>query len=263
MKEIERLQKIIDESKNIVFFGGAGVSTESGMKDFRGKNGLYKIKTLNKSPEYLLSIACLYENPKLFFEYYKKNMNCLNIEPNITHKYLKKLEDTGKLKAIVTQNIDGLHQKAGSKKVIELHGTIYNNYCTKCYKKYKENYIFETKGIPKCECGGIVRPDVVLYGEMLPDSFEIASHYILKAETLIVAGTSLTVQPASGLINQFTGKHLIILNNDKTPYDEVAEIVINKPLWEIISKLKIWKKIKNVKFLKKNQKNRYKIKKMC
>lgn len=236
MEEIKQLKKIIDESKNIVFFGGAEVSTESGIKNFREKNRLYKIKTINKKPEYLLSTTCLYENPKLFFDYYRKNLNYLDIKPNITHKYLKKLEDKGTLKAIITQNIDGLHQKAGSKNVIELHGTIYNNHCTKCYKKYKENYIFDTKGIPKCECGGTIRPDIILYGEKSLDTYELAAYYIEKADTLIIGGISM--QPASGLINLFTGKHLIIINNEKTPYDKVAEIIINKPLGEIFTKLK-------------------------
>ena len=241
MDNIEKLQKIIDESNNIVFFGGAGVSTESGIKDFRGKNGLYKEgqrKNLNVSPEYMLSISCLIDEPLEFFEYYRNNLNCEDAKPNITHKYLKKLEDRGKLKAIITQNIDGLHQKAGSNNILEIHGTTYRNYCMDCNKEYSHDFIFKNKGIPRCSCGGIVRPDVVLYGEMLPDSYIKAIDYIRKADLLIVAGTSLTVQPASGLINYFRGNNLVIINLSKTPYDNVATLVFNKPLKEVISKLK-------------------------
>ena len=239
MNNIEKLQKLIDESTNIVFFGGAGVSTESGIKDFRGKNGLYQKKVkLSKSPEYMLSHTCLVNEPKLFFEYYKNNMDCRNYKPNITHKYLKSLEDTGKLKAIITQNIDGLHQKAGSKNVLELHGTTRICYCINCKKEYSEEYIFNYKGIPKCKCGGIVRPDVTLYGEMLPDSYTKAINYIKEADLLIVAGTSLTVEPASSLINYFNGKNLVIINDTHTPYDYLANIIINEQLGSVFSKLK-------------------------
>ena len=239
MNDIKKLQDLIDSSNNIAFFGLAGVSTDSGLKDFRGKNGLYKNREFYSfSPEYMLSSRCLYEEPLKFFEYYRNNMNFLNAKPNIIHKYLKKLEDEGKLKAIVTQNIDGLHQKAGSKNVLEIHGTTSKSYCAKCMKAYPGEYIFETSGIPKCECGGTIRPDVVLYGEMLPEAFEIASYYISKADLLIVAGTSLTVQPASGLLNLFNGKHLVIINATPTPYDSIAELVINKPLKEVFGNLK-------------------------
>jgi NAD-dependent deacetylase len=238
MDEINKLQNIIDTSENIVFFGGAGVSTESGLKDFRGKNGLYKEIDNDYPPEYMLSIKCLLKEPDLFFDYYRKNLDSLNIEPNITHKYLTKLEESGKLKAIVTQNIDGLHQRAGSKNVLEVHGTTYKNYCMKCGKEYPFDYIFKSKGIPKCSCGGTIRPDVTLYGEMLPEAYSLAVSYIMKADTLIVAGTSLTVEPAASLLRYFDGKHLVIINNTPTPYDDYAELVINKPLGEIFSKLK-------------------------
>ena len=239
MNNIEKLQSLIDNSNKIVFFGGAGVSTESGIKDFRGKNGLYKSKLkLDRSPEYMLSHECLVKEPEIFFEYYRKNMNFLNIEPNITHKYLKKLEDKNKLMAIVTQNIDGLHQKAGSKNVLEIHGTTYKCYCTECGKKYDGDYIFKSHDVPKCECGGVVRPDVVLYGEMLPEAYNIAAYCIANADLLIVAGTSLTVEPASSLVRLFSGKHLVIINETKTSYDDIAELVINKPLGEVFSKLK-------------------------
>ena len=239
MDEIKRLQELIDNSNNIVFFGGAGVSTESGIKDFRGKDGLYKEKYNDYPPEYMLSIDCLLREPELFFKYYREKMNTLDVQPNITHKFLTKLEESGKLKAIVTQNIDGLHQRAGSKNILEVHGTTYRNYCMNCKKEFPNDYIFKSKGIPKCECGGIVRPDVTLYGEMLPNAYEIAISYIAKADLLIVAGTSLTVQPASSLVSFFRGKHLVIINNSSTPYDYFAELIINKPLGEVFSKLKI------------------------
>lgn len=238
MKKIEKLQELIDNSKNIVFFGGAGVSTESGIKDFRGKNGLYTNSENSISPEYMLSSKCLYNEPELFFKYYKENMNTLNYKPNIVHNYLTKLEDSGKLSAIVTQNIDGLHQKAGSKNVLEVHGTTYKCYCDKCKKEYSGDYIFNSEGVPTCECGGMIRPDVVLYGEMLPEAFYLASYYISSADLLIVAGTSLTVQPASGLVNSFRGKHLVIINDTPTPYDYKAEFVINDKLGKVFSKLK-------------------------
>jgi NAD-dependent deacetylase len=239
MSDIAKLQNLIDNSDNIVFFGGAGVSTESGVRDFRGKNGLYKDeKTSHIVPEYMLSNRCLIKEPEAFFKYYKENMNCLNAKPNIAHYYLKRLEDKGKLKAIVTQNIDGLHQKAGSKNVFEIHGTMNDCYCMKCGKRYQGDYIFKSNGIPKCDCGGVVRPDVVLYGEMLPEAYSYASYYILNADVLIVAGTSLTVEPASGLLKVFGGKHLVIINDQKTPYDYMAELIIHKPLGEVFSKLK-------------------------
>lgn len=241
MSDIEKLQKLIDESDNIVFFGGAGVSTESGIKDFRGKDGLYKNKKNTNDfevPEYMLSNRCLYTEPEKFYEYYRANMNVLDYKPNITHKYLKKLEDIGKLKAIVTQNIDGLHQKAGSKNVLEIHGTVNRNYCLKCGKEYSPKDVFNSRGVPKCECGGLIRPDVTLYGEMLPEAYNQAIYYIMKADLLLVAGTSLTVEPASSLVRIFNGKHLVIINNDVTNYDYMAELVINKPLGEVFSKLK-------------------------
>lgn len=236
MTDIEKLQELINNSNNIVFFGGAGVSTESGIKDFRGKNGLYKKQDIQ--PEYMLSNRCLYNEPSLFFDYYRNNMNCLEAKPNITHKYLKNLEDKGKLKAIITQNIDGLHNKAGSNNVLEIHGSIYRNYCSKCYKEYKSDYIFKSSGIPKCECGGIIRPDVTLYGENLPDSFDKAIYYINNADLLIVAGTSLTVEPACSLVRLFKGNNLVIINNDPTPFDNYAQLVIHKPLGSIFNNLK-------------------------
>ena len=233
MDKLEKLKSMIDECNNIVVFTGAGVSTDSGLKDFRGKNGLYKEKTIYPA-EYMLSSDCFYEKQDLFFDYYKNNFNCLEVKPNITHKMLKKLEDTHKLKAIITQNIDGLHTKAGSKNVYEIHGTIHKNHCIKCHKEYDANYIFNQRGIPKCTCGATIKPDVVLYGEALPeDAYEKGIKAISKADILIVAGSSLTVFPASGMISYFHGKYLVILNQDKTPYDNMADLVINDELTKI------------------------------
>lgn len=235
MEKQENLKRLIDEADNIVFFGGAGVSTASGIKDFRGKNGLYKEK-MDYPPEYLLSSNCFYQEPELFFKFYKENMNALEYEPNIVHKYLSKLERIGKLKAIVTQNIDGLHQKAGSKNVYEIHGTIYKNHCVKCHKFYDAQSVFASDGIPKCECGGIIKPDVVLYGEMLPSCYNGALLAISKADLLLVAGTSLTVEPAASLVRLCQGK-LVILNDTKTPYDNLATLVINAKLEDIFANL--------------------------
>ena len=186
MNDIDKLQSMIDECNNIVFFGGAGVSTESGIKDFRGKDGIYK-----ENPEYMLSSTCFYEETDKFYKFYKDKMNCLSAKPNITHNYLKKLEDNSKLSAIITQNIDGLHTKAGNKNVYEIHGTIMRNYCIKCNKEYSAEYVFNSNGIPKCSCGGIIKPDVVLYGESLPEyEYSSSIESIIKSDMLIVAGTS-------------------------------------------------------------------------
>ena len=231
--KIQKLKQMIDECNNIVAFTGAGVSTDSGLKDFRGKNGLYKEKTIYPA-EYMLSNNCFYTNTELFYEYYKENFNCLDVLPNDTHKMLKKLEDIGKLKAIITQNIDGLHTKAGSKNVYEIHGTILKNYCLKCHKEYDAKYVFESSGIPKCKCGGIIKPHVVLYGESLPEKeYQDGIKAISKADMLIIAGTSLTVYPASSMIDYFHGKYLVILNQDKTPYDNIANLVINDELKKV------------------------------
>ena len=237
MDKIEKLQKMIDEAVNIVFFSGAGVSTDSGLKDFRSKDGLYNMK-YKYSPEEMLSSYMFYKEPEEFYKFYKDNLNSLNVEPNVTHLYLKKLEDEGKLKGIITQNIDGLHTKAGNKNVLEIHGTIYKNYCIKCHKFFDAKYVFESQGVPKCECGGIIKPYVVLYGEALPSSFLQAEDLIIKAELLIVAGTSLMVQPAAGLVSLFRGKNLVIINNTPTPYDKVATLVIHDNLSNVFSKLK-------------------------
>ena len=242
MKSIKQLQSIIDGSNNIVFLGGAGVSTESGIKDFRGKNGLYSMRDKlppGVTPEYLLSNTCLYFDTELFLENYRKNLNCMDAEPNVTHRFLKELEDAGKLRAIVTQNIDGLHQKAGSRNVFEIHGTLWRNYCKACKKEYPPMYLFDTEGVPNCDCGGLIRPDIVLYGEMLPQSYYDAADIIAEADVLIVAGTSLRVSTAGALVEEFRGDHLVILNDTPTPYDDLAELIIREPLGDIFRHLKV------------------------
>ena len=235
--EIDKLQEIIDNSKFLVVFTGAGVGTLSGLKDFRSNDGLYKEK-LDYPPEYYLSSDCFYHNTKLFYDYYRKNMNFLDTEPNIVHKYLKKLEDNKKLKAVITQNIDGLDKKAGIKNVLEIHGTIYKNHCIHCNKEYGPQIIFENSGIPQCKCGGLIKPQVTLYGESLPECFNDAIDYISKADTLMILGTSLTVNPAAYLVNYFNGNNLVIINKQKTPYDYKADLVINESLSDIFTKLK-------------------------
>ena len=238
MDEISKLQKMIDECDNIVFFGGAGVSTESGLKDFRSKDGLYNMK-YKYPPEEILSHSFFVNNIEEFYKFYKDKLNALAILPNVCHKYLVKLEESGKLKAIVTQNIDGLHQKAGSKNVLELHGTIYDNYCTKCGKSYDASYVFESSCVPRCSCGGIIKPKVVLYEEALDDGVvDEAIYRINKAELLIVVGTSLTVYPASSFVRYFKGKYLVIINNDKTSYDGMADLVIHARIGDVFNKLK-------------------------
>ena len=245
-KEIETFLKMIQESNNIVFFGGAGVSTESGVPDFRSKDGLYNqrdIKFEKYSPEYLLSHTCLVRHTEVFFEYYRQKMDSREIQPNITHKVLAKWEEEGKLSAVVTQNIDGLHQKAGSKRVYELHGTTLRNYCNQCGKEYEADYIFESKEyIPRCQCGGIVRPYVTLYEEGLPeDAVNGAINAISNADMLIIGGTSLTVAPACNLIYDFCGEHLVIINKDslkeKTMINPDSDLIINASLGEVFSKI--------------------------
>lgn len=238
MEKIELLQKYIDECKSIVFFGGAGVSTESGIKDFRSADGLYNMQ-YDYPPEEILSHTFFLNNTKEFYKFYKDKLNCLDTLPNITHKYLTKLENNGKLKGIITQNIDGLHTKANSKKVFELHGSIYRNYCMNCHRFYEAKDIFESKDIPRCSCGGIIKPDVVLYEEALDEKVINKSiELISNAELLLISGTSLTVYPASSFINYFRGKYLVIINRDTTNLDNIANLVINDSLGNVFSKLK-------------------------
>ena len=235
--KIIQLRKIINESSNIVFFGGAGVSTESGIPDFRSKDGLYNQK-YKYPPEVILSHSFFIKNTEEFFKFYNDKMNCLKYEPNITHLKLAKLEKEGKLKAIVTQNIDGLHQKAGSKIVYELHGSVHRNYCMKCNKFYDASYIFNSSFIPKCSCGGVIKPDVVLYEEGLNDEIVKSSiTAIQNADLLIIGGTSLTVYPASSLINYFRGKNLVLINRDPTKFDYKVDLVINDSLGKVFNQI--------------------------
>lgn len=241
MSKISKLQEIIDSSDNIVFFGGAGVSTESGIPDFRSQNGIYKsLKKYGDTPENLVSHSYYLEHTEEFFNYYKDNLVFKDAKPNPAHIALAKLEKIGKLKAIVTQNIDGLHQKAGSKNILELHGSIHRNYCQICGKEYELNPILKSDGIPKCECGGIVKPDVVLYEEPLNNAvLNFSIDYISQADTLIIGGTSLVVYPAAGLINYFNGKNLVLINKSATHYDNLSSLVINDAIGEIFSQIKI------------------------
>ncbi|MBR6407436.1 MAG: NAD-dependent protein deacylase [Clostridia bacterium] len=242
--KIKRLRQFIEESDYIVFFGGAGVSTESGVPDFRSKDGLYNqhdVRFEKYRPEYLLSRSCLLNEPEVFFEFYRQKMDTRGIEPNAAHIFLAKLEEKGKLKAVVTQNIDGLHQKAGSRNVYEIHGTTAKNYCARCGKKYPADYIFESpERIPHCECGAMVRCDVTLYEEQLPgEAVEKSINAISKADMLIIGGTSLTVYPAASYVRYFRGKHLVIINKDHLPYrlDPEKDLEINMPIGQVFSQV--------------------------
>ena len=237
--ENSQLKQWIDSSEHTVFFGGAGVSTESGIPDFRSENGIFKaLEKYGRSPEMLLSRTFFDLRPDVFFRYYRENLLITDVQPNPAHLALAELESQGKLSAVITQNIDGLHQKAGSRHVLELHGSIYRNYCMKCGKRYGIEKIEQTEGIPRCECGGIIRPDVVLYEESLPmDVFEEAEDEIRKADLLIVGGTSLAVYPAAGLLNDFRGSHLVLINKSETPYDSMADLVIHAPIGEVFAAL--------------------------
>ena len=237
--KIQQLKQLVNESNNIVFFGGAGVLTESGIPDFRSKDGLYNQK-YDYPPEEILSHTFFIKHTEEFYKFYKDKMNSLKYEPNITHIKLAQLESKGKLKAIITQNIDGLHQKAGAKNVYELHGSVLRNYCMKCKKFYDAEYVFNSKGIPTCTCGGIIKPDVVLYEEGLDENtLEKSIISIINADLLIVAGTSLTVYPASGLINYFRGKNLVLINRDATPFDNRANLVINETLGKVFKEIEV------------------------
>ena len=237
---IKTLRDIICTSDNIVFFGGAGVSTESNIPDFRSNTGIYTTAKESKyPPEYMLSHTCFGRNTDEFYEYYKSKMVFPNAKPNKAHIALAKLEKQGKLKAVITQNIDGLHQLASSKNVLELHGSVHRNYCVKCYKYFPLEYIMNTLSIPKCdECGGIVKPDVVLYEESLDlNVLNKSIEYIKNADVLIVGGTSLTVYPAAGLIEYYRGNKLILINKSETQYDDRASLVFNDSIGEVLSKV--------------------------
>lgn len=233
------LQEIVNESNSIVFFGGAGVSTESGIPDFRSVDGLYHQK-FKYPPEEMLSHSFFVRHTDEFYDFYRAKMLCLDAKPNAAHYKLAELEEKGKLRSVVTQNIDGLHTAAGSKTVRELHGSVLRNYCTKCGKFYPVETIVESQGIPKCGCGGIIKPDVVLYEEGLDDATVTAAvDDISKCDTLIIAGTSLTVYPAAGMVRYFRGKHLVLINRDPTPMDSSCDLVIHDKVGETLSKIEI------------------------
>ena len=237
MDKIDKLQELINSSNKIVFFGGAGVSTESGIPDFRSKDGLYNQK-YDYPPEEILSHHFFMDKTEEFYHFYKDKLNTLDKEPNICHKYLKELEDKKKLIGIITQNIDGLHEKAGSKNIALLHGTIYKNHCMDCGKSYDAEYVFNSNSIPTCDCGGIIKPDVVLYEEGLDNNtVNNAISMMQSADLLIVAGTSLTVYPAANFIHYYGGKNIVIINKDETPFDQIATLVIHDSLGNIFSKL--------------------------
>ncbi len=237
MDKLETLQQWISESNRIVFFGGAGVSTESGIPDFRSVDGLYSQK-FDYPPETIISHSFYERDPEYFFRFYREKMLPLGFEPNVTHRVLARWEQAGKLAAVVTQNIDGLHQKAGSKQVYELHGSVLRNYCTRCGKFHNAEFVRDAVGVPRCGCGGIVKPDVVLYEEGLDqNTIEKSVAAIRRADLLIVAGTSLTVYPAAGLINYYRGSRLVLINRDATPYDGYADLVFHENLGDIFSKL--------------------------
>ena len=235
--EIEEVKRILAEAEYVVFFGGAGVSTDSGIPDFRSNSGLYGSQ--NVGNEYYLSKACLKNEPEKFYEFFRKNMIFPEAEPNGAHRALAELESMGILKAVITQNIDGLHQMAGSERVIEIHGTSGRYYCTRCGKVFDEEIIHGKEVVPRCsECGGTVRPDVTLYGEALDGfSYNEAVNEILNADVLIVGGSSLTVHPAASLLDVFHGEHLIIINYSKTPYDGWAEYIIRDSLSEVLTEI--------------------------
>lgn len=242
-EKLEKLYQWVEDSKRIVFFGGAGVSTESGVPDFRSKDGLYNqhdVRFDKYRPEYLLSHSCLMNEPEVYFEFHRQKMDTRKIEPNNAHKYLAALEKTGKLDAVVTQNIDGLHQKAGSKKVYEIHGSALRNYCLKCGKTFPEDYIFESgEAIPHCECGGMIRPDITLYEEGLPDeAVSMSVDAIARADMLIIGGTSLTVYPAASYINYFSGKYLVIINRDPLSVHTKGNLLlIQEKIGEVFTEL--------------------------
>ena len=237
MKDLETLKQWVRESNQIVFFGGAGVSTESGIPDFRGVDGLYHQK-FEYPPEVIISHSFYKRDPAYFFRFYREKMLPLGFEPNVTHRKLAQWEQEGKLLGVVTQNIDGLHQKAGSQKVYELHGSVLRNYCVRCGKFHTAEFVKDHPDIPRCECGGIVKPDVVLYEESLNShTIEAAVDAISAADLLIVAGTSLTVYPAAGLVNYYRGNRMVLINKDVTPFDHQADLVFHCGLGEIFEKL--------------------------
>ncbi len=239
MTDIERLQQMVDKSHRIVFFGGAGVSTESGIPDFRGVDGLYRQK-YPYPPETMLSHDFFEQHTAEFFDFYRDKMLCLDAQPNPAHQKLAELERAGKLTAVVTQNIDGLHQKAGSKNVFELHGSILRNHCVRCGKSYRAEFIRDSKGIPTCSCGGAIKPDVVLYGESLnQQTLQKAMEAISEADMLIIGGTSLVVYPAAGLVDFYRGQRLVLINKSSTPLDHRANLAISGSIGKTLEQIRV------------------------
>lgn len=236
--EVERLQELIDNYDNIVFFGGAGVSTESGIPDFRSQDGLYHQK-YDYPPETILSHTFFMRRPEEFYKFYRDKMLCDTAKPNAAHLKLAELEQSGKLRAVITQNIDNLHQMAGSQNVFELHGSVYRNYCMKCRRFYGFSHMKASSDVPKCECGGIIKPDVVLYEEGLDDQTIRGSiKAISKAQVLLIGGTSLAVYPAAGLIDYFRGEHLVVINKSPTPRDRQADLLIQEPIGTVFAQIR-------------------------
>lgn len=239
MEQIQKLSQIIQDAKRVVFFGGAGVSTESGIPDFRSEDGLYRQK-YRFSPEQILSHTFFVQNPEEFFEFYRDKMIYLDAKPNAAHQKLAQWEKAGKVSAVITQNIDGLHQMAGSKHVLELHGSIHRNTCMNCGAHYSVQDILQSTGIPRCSCGGIVKPDVVLYEESLDENVLMESiQEIRQADVLLIGGTSLQVYPAAGLIRYFQGDHIVLINKSSTPADNNADLVISGSIGEVLSQVKL------------------------
>ena len=239
MEQIETLQSWIDGSRSIVFFGGAGVSTESGIPDFRSVDGLYNQK-YRWPPEEILSHTFFERMPEEFFRFYRDKMLCPWAKPNAAHKKLAQLERAGRLKSVVTQNIDGLHQAAGSQRVWELHGSVLRNYCMKCGRPYSMEDILHSEGVPRCPCGGVIKPDVVLYEEQLnADTIQGAVRDIRGADLLIVGGTSLAVYPAAGLLDYYRGRHLVLINKSPTPYDGRADLILTAPIGQVMEQIKV------------------------
>ncbi|HIY00027.1 NAD-dependent protein deacylase [Faecalicatena contorta] len=238
-EEVRKLQEIIDDSERIVFFGGAGVSTESGIPDFRSADGIYH-QHYKYAPEQVVSHSFFKAHPDVFYDFYKEKMMCLDAEPNPAHRKLAQLEEAGRLTAVITQNIDGLHQKAGSRKVYELHGSIHRNYCQKCGRFYDAAYVKAAPGIPRCECGGVIKPDVVLYEESLDAvTIQRSIQAISEADTLIIGGTSLVVYPAASFIDYFHGRHLVVINKSATAREVGAELTISAPIGEILGQITV------------------------
>ena len=238
-KGIAKLQEFVDQHDNIVFFGGAGVSTESGIPDFRSQDGLYH-QTYDYPPETILSHTFFLKKPEEFFRFYRDKMLCDTAKPNAAHLKLAELERAGRLKAVITQNIDNLHQMAGSENVLELHGSVHRNYCMKCHKFYDFSYMKHSEGIPRCSCGEIIKPDVVLYEEGLDNhTIEESVKAISRAQVLIIGGTSLAVYPAAGLIDYFQGDHLVVINKSPTPRDRYADLLIQEPIGQVFSQIQV------------------------